>query len=177
MHGGDMHVRIHTLVLAGAALLAPSLALGAGTIEGFYGITRPPGTSFRSEVSGAANDPHLFKDSLQNIGGDVMLNVTWMQFGAIVDQSWASSSATQTALGGLLGAKLAAGPARLDLMGEVGGHRYGNLKSSVNSSKDEWRAYVGLRPGVAFKLSPLDEPGLIFGVWTFVRWEDRKSVV
>jgi hypothetical protein len=166
-----MSIRLHTIVLAGAALLAPSLAFGTGTIEGFYGIARPPGTSFRSDVSGAVHDPHLFRNSEQNAGGDLMFNLSWLQFGAIADHSWASGKASQTALGGLLGVKLALGPVRLDLMGEGGAHRYGDLGSETNSNKDQWLAYLGLRPGVAFKLSDPDKPGFLVGVWTFVRWD------
>ncbi len=166
-----MHVRLRTLVLAGASLLAPSLALGAGTLEGCYGIARPPSTDFHAGASGAVNDPNLFNDSMQNAGGDLMLNLNWFQFGVIADHTWAKDKASQTAIGGLLGAKIGAGPIRLDLMGEVGGHRFGNLQSTVNSGKDQWLAYVGLRPGIAFKLSPPNEPGLILGLWAWARWD------
>lgn len=165
-----MNVRLHILVLAGA-VLAPGLALAAGTIEGFYGIARPPGTSFRSDVSGAVHDPHLFRNSEQNLGGDLMFNVDWIQVGAIADHTWASGKASQTALGALAGAKVAAGPVRLDLMGEAGAHRYGNLGSETNGNKDQWLAYVGLRPGLAFKLGVPNLPGPIVGLWTFVRWD------
>ncbi len=161
-----MNVRLRSLVLASAALLAPSLAFGVGTIEGFYGIGKPPGTSFR----GATSDPHVFRDSEQLAGGDVMFNITWLQFGAIGDQMWAKNKASITSLGGLLWAKLAAGPVRVDLMGEVGGHRYGNLQN-LSSNKDQWFAYLGLRPGVAFKLSAPDTPGFLIGVWGFARWD------
>jgi hypothetical protein len=165
-----MNVRLRTLVLAAAVTLAPSLALAAGTLEGFYGIARPPSSDFKSSVSGIDN-PDVFSDSMQNAGGDVMLNLDWFQFGAIADHTWAKNKASQTALGGLLGLKLALGELRLDLMGEIGGHKYGNLDSTVNSGKDQWLAYVGLRPGIAFKFSAPDEPGLILGLWTWARWD------
>ncbi len=166
-----MNVRLHIFGIAAAALLAPSLALAAGTFEGFYGIARPPSTNFHSSVSGAQNDQHLFNDSQQIAGGDLMFNFGVLQLGAIADHTWAKDKASQTALGGLLGFKLAAGPLRIDLMGEAGAHRFGNLKSTVNSGNDEWLAYVGLRPGIAFKLAAPNEPGMIIGVWTFARWD------
>ena len=172
-----MNVRIHTLVLVGAALLAPSLALAAGTFEGFYGIARPPSTDFRSNVSGTIHDPNLFNHSEQIAGADLMFNFGALQLGAIADHTWAKDKASQTALGGLLGFKLAAGPVRLDLMGEAGAHRFGNLGSETNSNEDQWLAYVGLRPGIAFKLAAPDQPGMIIGVWTFARWDlDSKRV-
>ncbi len=166
-----MNVRLHSLVLAAAVLLAPSLAFGLGTIEGFYGVARPPSTSFRAATGGAQHDPHPFQDSEQNAGGDVMLNFSWLQVGAIADHTWATNKASITALGGMLGTKIPLGPVRLDLMGEVGGHRFGNLGSETNSGKDQWIAYVGLRPGIAFKFAPPDSPGLILGVWAFARWD------
>jgi hypothetical protein len=166
-----MNVRLHSLVLATAALLAPSLAFGLGTIEGFYGIARPPSTSFRAATGGVQDDPRPFKDSEQNAGGDVMLNWDWLQVGAIADHTWASNKASVTALGGLLGVKIGLGVARLDLMGEAGGHRFGNLGSETNGNKEQWLAYVGLRPGLAFRFSPPDTPGLILGVWAFARWD------
>jgi len=172
-----MHVRLTTLVLAGASLLAPSLALGAGTLEGFYGMARPPGTDFHSSVSGAVNDPEIFNHSQQIAGADLMFNLDWFQFGAIADYTWAKDKASQTALGGLAGLKLMLGSVRLDLMGELGGHRYGSLQSTVNSGKDQWLAYVGLRPGIAFKFGPADQPGMILGLWTWARWDlDAGSV-
>lgn len=166
-----MHVRLHTLVLAAAALVAPGLAFGGGTIEGFYGIARPPGTSFHSDVSGAVHDPDLFNNSQQIAGADILFNLMWLEFGAVADHSWASGKASQTAVGALLGPRLDAGPVRLDLLGEAGAHRFGNLGSETNGNKDEWFGYVGLRPGAAFRFAPPGEPGVILGVWTFVRWD------
>jgi hypothetical protein len=175
-----MNARLHALVLVGAAALAaPRLALAMGTIEGFYGIARPPGTSFRSDVNGAVNDPHLFKNSKQMVGGDVLLGSGFLELGAIADHSWASGKGSQTALGGLLGLKVPLGALRLDLLGEAGGHRYGDLGKETNDGKDVWRAYVGLRPGLALKLGQPSLPGLVVGLWTFVRWDlnsDRVPV-
>jgi hypothetical protein len=163
-----MRARPHTYLFAAAALAAPSLALG-WTLEGFYGIAAPPGTSFESS-SGAAN-PNVFKDTLQIGGADAMFDLGLLQFGAIIDTTWAGSSATQTALGALGGVKLAFGSLRLDLMGELGGHHYGNLESAVNGGNAVWFAYLGLRPGLAYKFGAPDKSGFLLGVWTFARWD------
>lgn len=172
-----MRTRLVGFVLvASAAALAPRLAYGLGVLEGFYGISRPPDTSFRSAVSGAADDPHLFKDSLQLVGGDLLIDFGGpLEVGAIIDGTWARHSATQTAIGALLGLKLSLGSMRIDLLGEAGGHRYGNLTGSssvlTTGSDSEWLAYVGLRPGIAFRLGPPGRPGLLLGVWAFARWD------
>ena len=168
MHG---RMRIHHLALV-AGLLAPGLAHGGGVIEGFWGIARPPAADFESAVSGA-QDPHVFKDSLQNAGGDLLIDLRPLELGAIVDLSWANDSASLTALGALLGFKLDVAGLRLDLLGEVGGHRFGNFAKDpaviTSSDADEWLAYVGLRPGIAVQLGK--SRGLLLGVWTFARWD------
>jgi hypothetical protein len=155
------------------ALAVPQPARALGTIEGFYGLTRPPGTSFRSEVSGAANDPHVFSNSLNIAGADVLLDFGGpLELGAIGDITWKHNSASQTALGALLGMKFEVGGVRIDALGEAGGHRYGNLADNpsvvTKSNADQWFAYLGLRPGIAFTFG---KPGMELGLWTFVRWD------
>lgn len=163
--------------LVAAALLVPGLAHGVGlTVEGFYGLTRPPDNS----IDNALDDGNIFDDSLQLAGGDVLIRFGMLQLGAIADVNWGERTATQTALGALAGVALPLGPARLDLMGEIGGQRYGNLAENrevvTSSTREQWLAYVGLRPGIAFKVGTLG-PGLQIGVWTFARWDLQKEDV
>jgi hypothetical protein len=163
-----------TFILA-VALLLPRAAPALGTLEGFYGLSRPPSASFRSSVSGA-DDPHLFKSSAQLAGGDLLLDFGGpLEIGAIIDTSWRHHAGSQTAIGGLVGLRLDLGALRLDALGEAGGHRYGNFTDDpeiITASKSsEWLAYVGLRPGVAFRLGPPGQPGLLLGVWGFARWD------
>ena len=162
-------------LLFAAGLLAPRPALALGTLEGFYGISRPPSASFRSSVS-AADDPHLFKSSAQIAGGDLLLNFGGpLEIGAIIDTSWRHHAGSQTAIGGLAGLRLDLGGLRLDALGEAGGHRYGNFTDDpeiITASKSsEWLAYVGLRPGIAFHVGPPGAPGQLVGVWGYARWD------
>jgi hypothetical protein len=176
----EMHLRAHRCLLAtsllAGSLLAPRLAYGMGVVEGFYGITRPPSTSFHSAVEGAEDDPHLFKDSLQIAGGDVLLDFDGpLEIGAIADTTWASNSASQTAVGGLLGFRLKLGIVRVDLLGEAGGHRYGDFLRNPDVDRAEhserWFAYVGVRPGFGIHIGDPDRPGFLIGVLTFARWD------
>jgi hypothetical protein len=165
---------------AAAALLAPGLALAGGTIEGFYGIARPPSTSFSAAVEGTPGPSNVFKDSLQLAGGDVLFDLGGLELGVIADVNWANNSASQTAIGGLAGIKLPLGTAHLDLLGEVGGHRYGNFVENPDivtaSKKEQWLAYVGLRPGIAFPLGSGGK-GFMLGIWTYARWDLQKGTV
>lgn len=172
--------RIAPLLLLAAAILVPSAASAAVTIEAFYGITRPPSADFEAAVSGAADDPDLFDNSLQIAGGDIIFHLGLLEIGAIADFSWKSGSARQTAVGGLIGVGGDMGQLRLELLGEVGGQRYGDFTENreilTASSSEEWFAYVGVRPGIAYRFSS-DGPGFIIGIWGFARWDLDSSDV
>ncbi len=165
--------RVAPLLLA-AAILAPSAASATVSVEAFYGISRPPSADFHSAVSGAGDDPDLFDNSLQIAGGNVLLHLGLLEIGAIGDFSWKSGSARQTAFGGLLGVGGDMGALRLELLGEVGAQRYGNFLENrriiTASSDEQWFAYVGVRPGIAYRFSP-GSPGFLIGLWGFARWD------
>ena len=175
-----MNHRLVPLLLA-AAILAPRTASAVASLEAFYGISRPPSGSFHAAVSGAADDPHLLRDSLQIAGGNFILHLGTFEVGAIADTSWRSNSASQTAIGGLLGIGGDLGRSvRLELLGEVGGHRYGNFVENSRivtaSSSSEWLAYVGVRPGIAFRITQ-GSPSVLIGIWGFARWDLQNKDV
>ena len=165
----------HRLPLLAAALLAPHIARSAGALEGFYGIERPPSADFSSAVSGVSA-PDLFKTSLQMYGGDVLFNLGGLELAAILDTTFGDHTASQTAIGALGGLSFGTG-LTLDLLAEAGGHRYGDFVSNPQiitaSSTNEWLFYVGLRPGVRFKVA-----GPMFaGLWGFARWDVSSQKV
>src|SRR5512138_3663626 len=160
--------------LVAAALAAPQAAHAAVSIEAFYGLTRPRADSFRHAVSGTANVPNVYSSSLNISCGGLILHMGLFELGAIVDTSWKSGSASQTAIGALAGVGGDyAGWLRLEALGEIGAQRYGNFAENPNvvtsSSSSQWFMYVGLRPGVAIHI-PLGDQGkigAIVGVWGF----------
>ncbi len=167
--------------LIAAAILAPATASAAVTIEAFYGIARPPAADFSAAAGAAQDDPDLIDNSLNIAGGDLILHLGILEIGAIADVSWKTGSASQTAIGALVGVGGDVGGAfRLELLGEIGGHRYGNFAENPRivtaSSSEEWLAYVGLRPGVAYRF-PVGEMGVVIGIWGFARWDLSTSDV
>ena len=159
-------------LLGMVALFTPGAAIAADvSVEGFYGVERPPSTDFSAAVSGVSS-PSFFDSALQLAGGDVLLTLGALELAAIGDTTFGSNTASQTALGALAGVALGAGSARVDLLAEAGGHRFGNFVSNPQivtaSSSSEWLFYVGLRPGVSFKLG--DGP-FTLGLWGFARWD------
>lgn len=169
-------------ILAVVLLAAPHAARAAVSIEAFYGLSRPQSGSFSQAVSGTANDPNLIADSLNIAGGNVIFHLGLFELGAIIDTSWKSGSASQTAVGGLIGVGGDMdGWLRLEALGEVGAQRYGNFAENpdiVTSGSDQWFMYLGLRPGVAIRL-PVSEgkTGVLVGVWGFARWDLSSSDV
>jgi hypothetical protein len=158
-------------LLSALALIVPAVGSATVQLEGFYGIERPNSPSFSAAVSGATNSPSLFDTSLQIAGGDLLINLGGLELGAIADTTFGHHTASLTALGALLGFGLPLGPAKLDLLAEAGGHRYGNFVSNPDivtaSSTSEWLFYVGLRPGISFHVSG----PVTLGLWAFVRWD------
>jgi hypothetical protein len=177
-----MSRRTTPLVVAFAllALLAPRAAQALISIEALYGIARPPSADFRSALSGAADDPDLFASSLHIAGGTVLVSLGGVQFGAVADTTFRGNSASQTAIGGLLGLRFDLGALRIDALAEAGGHRYGNFLEDPSvvtaSSKEEWLFYLGLRPGIAFRFGE-GTPGLLVGLWGFARWDVNEKDV
>ncbi len=163
---------------------APRPARAAVSIEAFYGLSRPRSDSFSQAISGTANDPHLIADSLNIAGGDLILHMGLFELGAIADTSWKSGSASQSAIGALVGVGGDwDGWLRLEALGEVGGQRYGNFANNpsivTSSSSNEWFMYLGLRPGVAIHIptSADGKIGVLVGVWGFARWDLNTSNV
>ncbi len=170
--------------LVAAVLAVPQAAHAAVSIEAFYGLSRPRADSFSQAISGTANNPNLIADSLNIAGGDLILHMGLFELGGIIDTSWKKNSASQTAIGGLVGVGGDwDGWLRLEALGEVGGQRYGNFANDpsivTSSSSSQWFMYLGLRPGVAVHIPMGDEGkiGALVGVWGFARWDLNTSNV
>lgn len=167
-----MRRHIALAVVSIALFAAPRAARAAAlTVEGYYGLARPSSVDFESAV-GTVNS-HLFHDSLNIAGADVILHLGLLELGAIGDVTFKSNSASQTAIGALAGVGFELGQLRLEALGEAGGHRIGNITENPNivtsSSGSEWLAYVGLRPGIAYRFGP--SSGVILGLWGYARWD------
>jgi hypothetical protein len=158
-----------TTLIALTVLLphAATAATPGFAIEGLYGFARPPEANFRAAVGAAADDDDFSESSLQIAGGTLLLNFGAFEIGAIADRTF-GDGVTQTSIGGLIGFRLG-DQLRLDLLGEVGGQRFGDIEGS---SAEEWLMYVGLRPGIAYRIE-IGAPGgagFLIGVWGFARW-------
>jgi hypothetical protein len=163
-------------LLAAVVLLAPATGDAADfSIEALYGISWPPAADFNSAVS-SVNSQDVSENTSQIVGGTLLLNLSAFDFGAIVDTTISDKGPDQTAIGALAGIRLGK-KLRLDLLGEIGGHHYGNVFQNTDvvtgSTEEAWLMYVGLRPGLAYRLDLGSEGGMgiLVGVWGYVRWD------
>jgi hypothetical protein len=158
-------------------LLAPAAANAQGTsvsIEALYGVVWPPAADFESAVGDVDSDD-VSEDTAQIVGGTILLNFGLIDLGAILDTSMTDQGPDQTVIGALGGIRLGESKLRLDLLGEIGGQRYGNVFEDsdvvTGSTEDQWLMYVGLRPGISYRLGSGEGMGIIVGVWGFARWD------
>lgn len=169
-------------LLAAVVLLAPATAGAASlSIEALYGASWPPAADFSSAVSGV-NSEDLSEDTSQIVGGTILVNFALIELGGIVDTTISDKGPDQTAIGALGGIRLG-DKLRLDLLGEIGGHRYGNVfddEDVFGSTEEQWLMYVGLRPGLAYRFElGSGGMGILVGVWGYARWDvtDKKVAV
>jgi hypothetical protein len=163
-------------LLAAVVLLAPAAANAASlSIEALYGISWPPAADFDSAISDVDSDD-VSEETAQIVGGTILLNFGAFELGAIVDATMPDRGPDQTAIGGLAGIRLG-DKLRLDLLGEIGGQRYGNVFEDddvvTGSTEEQWLVYVGLRPGIAYRFDLGSEggAGILLGVWGYARWD------
>ncbi len=154
-------------VLALAALAASPAARAntSLTVEGFAGWQHlelhNPATQIANAVNGS--------EGTGIVGGDALVDLAGLGLGVAVDktvsgsaQPWAGSI-----MGGFLLDLL---PIRLELLGEIGRRAgsFGDVFASNGST------FLGLRPGVSFRLAELP---LRLGVTGLVRWPTSNGSV
>lgn len=165
-----------TLAAIAATLLAvPAPARAFFSLELHYGVERADSTSLKNGIDAALSDSSRLKSSAQIVGGLATLRLGVLELGAVADRTWKKDGPSITAVGGLAGLGFDVGSLRLEALGEAGGRRYGDFLDDpaviTRGSDAEWLAYVGLRPGIAYRAELGGGLGLIVGIWGFARWD------
>jgi hypothetical protein len=166
-----------TLALAFALVAAPALAEPPGSaidLSIHYGVDKYSSVGLRSGLSGTDfSSSQQLDDASQSAGASVIARLGMLDLGVIGELGRPGKDNTTWVLGALGGLNLDVGSLRLEALGEVGGHRYDNALSNSavigDSTRSDWLAYAGLRPGLSVRLG---ETGTWFlGVWGFARWD------
>jgi hypothetical protein len=170
-------VALLALALAPAAVRADVVSIG---LELYGGYNKYDALGLKNAVGNISlRDKALLKDANTHVGLMGTFKLTSWELGALLELGQNGSSTATTTVGGLVGPAFDLGGLRLEILGELGGRRYGNFLDDpqvvIGGAKEAWLVYVGARPGLSVHFGT----GLKFvvGVWAFGRWDlSKKSV-
>jgi hypothetical protein len=161
-------------MLAAALLAVPGSALaedGLGlTLEAFAGVSRYDVAGLKAGLVSEGRD--LLQSNMTAYGGALVLRLGHLDLGALYEGGLVRSKTDAAVITPLVGLALPLGEAvRIDLLGELGGHRISNVQFSggldISQAHTVWLPYVGVRPSLTVRL-PYH---LIAFAAAFARWD------
>ncbi len=177
LHGGlefDMRT-LQPLLALSLALLAPPALAWEETGFDFsvhYGADKYDALGLKSGLGGLKGAA-LLEGSSTHVGATAIYRGGLLELGAIGEIGRPGENGSTTLLGVLAGVGFGTGGLRLELLGELGAHRYGDLLEDATvltrSKSEVWLVSAGLRPGLSMRFGPSGM--LLLGVWAFARWD------
>jgi hypothetical protein len=175
--------------LAGSAAAAPARAdVSAGsawslTASVWGGVSRYDVLGLRHGLSDVQSQDgrDLMQGRFDSYGGSVLLRLGWLDVGGLYEGALLRSRSDTAVVSPLAGiAFRVTEHVRLDLLGELGGHRISNIGVSrdfdVSEAQSVWLPYVGVRPSLSIRL-PFGPTRLVLSATPFARWDlVRKTV-
>lgn len=162
------------LTLSLALLAAPALATGESGVDLslHLGGDQYDAVSLKSGLGGVSGAA-LLDDGSRHLGATLIYWKGLGEVGVIGEVGRPGQDGATTLLGLLAGLGFGTGPLRLELLGELATHKYGDVLADAavvsRSRTQAWLVSVGLRPGLAIHFGPNDM--LLLGVWGFARWD------
>ncbi len=141
------------------------------TLSGWGGLSRYDVLGLKHGVGQLGwND---LNGNLDAYGGSALLRLGWLDVGALYEGSFRQVT-NSFVLTPLAGVKWDLSDlVRLDLLGELGGHRITNIGGAAQSV---WLPYVGFRPTLSLRL-PFGPARLVLSASPFARWDLVKKEV
>jgi len=134
-----------------------------------YGLDQYDAYGLRSGLGGVSTAGRL-RDRSTHLGATAIFRGGLTEVGVIGEVGRPGQDGTTTLLGLLAGLGVDLGPLRLEGLGEVGAHRYGDVLQDAavvtRSRTDAWLVSVGVRPGLSWRFGRV-----ILGAWAFARWD------
>lgn len=129
---------------------------------------------------GAEDGRDLIDGSFNAVGGSGVLRLGWLDLGLLYEGTLLDRDANSEVLTPLVGFAWDLGPrVRLDVLGELGGHKITNIGSGsaiATETRTVWLPYVGVRPSLSFRV-PLGATHLVLSATPFARWDLVKEQV
>lgn len=136
------------------------------------GVDKYDAVGLKSGTTAVSSSGRL-KDTSTHLGATAIYRSGMLELGALGEIGRPGKDGSTTALGLLGGLGMDMGALRLEALGEVGAHRYGDVLQDsavlTQSTSEAWLVSVGLRPGLSMKVGPGDM--LLVGIWAFARWD------
>jgi hypothetical protein len=156
-----------------ALLASPAVAGASGLdLSVHYGLDRYDAVGLKSGLGGVSSSGRL-RDASTHLGATAIFRGWMLELGAIGEVGRPGKDGGTTLLGALGGLGFDVGALRLEALGELGAHRYGDVLQDsavvTRSKSDAWLVSVGLRPGLSLRFGPGGI--LLVGVWAFARWD------
>jgi hypothetical protein len=175
-----------TLTLAAViAALTPTLASADASPEAPWSISFELwGGRSRYDVLGLRNNVatvrsgDLLDGNFNTRGAQALLRIGWLDLGALWEGNWPKSGADSVVVTPLVGFKWDLSDTwRVDLLGELGGHRVSNIgQSGVTELKSVWLPSVGVRPSLTLR-APLGPSRFLVSLTPFARWDLLRKTV
>jgi hypothetical protein len=154
------------------SLLAPSARAGGFDLSIHGGLDKYDAVGLKSGLGGVSKEGRL-QDVSTHVGATAIFRGGLLELGAIGEVGRPGSDGATTLFGALAGLGLDLGSVRLEALGELGAHRYGDLFHDpgvvTRSESEAWLVSLGLRPGLSLRFGPQNM--LLAGVWAFARWD------
>ncbi|MBI5068227.1 MAG: hypothetical protein HZB56_08295 [Deltaproteobacteria bacterium] len=161
------------LALSCALLASPALAYEETgfDLSVHYGADKYDSLGLKSGIGGLKGSA-LLEGTSTHVGATAIYRGGLLELGVIGEIGRPGQDGSTTLLGALAGVGFGTG-LRLELLGELGAHRYGDLLKDARvltrSKSEVWLVSAGLRPGLSMRFGP--DGMLIVGVWAFARWD------
>jgi hypothetical protein len=163
------------LVVAGwpaAARAGETLGL---TLEAWGAVSRYDVGGLRQGVENADWGRDLLQERVNSYGVSALLRLGNLDVGALYEGKLVRDRTDAAIITPLVGFAINLGTAlRLDLLGELGGHRITNVQFAgevdVSQARSVWLPYVGARPTLTLRF-PAGPTHLVLSVAPFVRWD------
>lgn len=165
------------LALTLMLVATPALAGEPGEDRGLdltlhYGLDKYDAVGLKSGLGGLSRSS-LLDGTSTTIGATAIYRSGMAELGAIGEIGRPGSTGGTTLLGLLGGFGFNVAGIRLEALGELGAHKYGDVLHDAEvvsrSRAEAWLVSLGIRPGLSMRFGP--QGALLFGVWAFARWD------
>jgi len=173
------------VALTAALALAPGPAAAGGddtlglTLEAWGGVSRYDVGGLRQGVQNSDWGRDLLQDRVGAYDGSALLRLGNLDLGALYEGNLIRDRSDAAVITPLVGFAFNLGTAlRLDLLGELGGHRITNVRFAgqvdVSQAQSVWLPYLGVRPTLTLRF-PAGPIHLVLSLAPFARWDLVKK--